>query len=55
MATSLLTGMASPWQEDTPCPLALPLSLSHSFQGVPQLHHPGALPGVILPIVILTH
>lgn len=38
MATSLLTGIASPWQEGTPCPLALSLSLSHSFLGVSQLH-----------------
>lgn len=27
MAPSLLTGMASPWQPDTPCPLAPALSV----------------------------
>lgn len=31
MTPSLLTGMASPWQPDTPCPLALSLSLPVSL------------------------
>ena len=41
VAPSLLTGMVSPWQPDTPCPLALSLSLPVSLiSGCPSAPSP---------------
>ena len=45
VAPSLLTGMVSPWQPDTPCPLVLSLSLSVSLiPGCPSASPPPLTP-----------
>lgn len=54
MALSLLTGVPTAWKPDTPCPLALSLSVFHILGCPLAASPPPQSPLAILPIVILT-